>query len=182
MASRRLLNRLFYFTVEDEGILAEAFPKFEPEVFCIAYKVVGTDDVFVTTAETKEAMDRHDVPYNLLAEEEAGRIALLHTPQSKEELSEYDEAVRALALAHRAIAAVCVGVNGDPELAPVVAAAPEDFTYFTAPAGHTFLWRLFGERREAAAFVRKRLPGDKKAIEWAEAMPVASARELKSYH
>jgi len=26
MTSRRLLNRLFYFTVEDEGILAEAFP------------------------------------------------------------------------------------------------------------------------------------------------------------
>ena len=29
MASRRGLTRLYYFTVEDEGILAEAFPKFE---------------------------------------------------------------------------------------------------------------------------------------------------------
>ncbi|KAB2951364.1 MAG: hypothetical protein F9K18_14525 [Thermoanaerobaculia bacterium] len=180
MASRRLLNRLFYFTVEDEGILAEAFPRFEPEVFCIAYKVVGADDVFVTTAETREAMDRHDVPYNLLADEEAGRIALLHNTLSKEELSEYDEALRALTLAHRAIGAACVGVNGDAEVGPLVAADPERFTYFTAPAGHTFLWRLFADRKDAVAFARKR--GDKKAVEWAEALPLASARELKSFH
>ena len=179
---RQLMNRLYYFTIEDESILAEAFAKFERDFYAIAYKVNGTEDVFVTTQETKEAMDRHDVPYNLLAEEEAGRIALLHTPQSKEELSEYDEAVRALALAHRAIAAVCVGVNGDPEIGASVAGSPEDFTYFTAPAGHTFLWRLFAERKEAVAFVRKRSPTDKKAIEWAEALPMASARELKSYH
>lgn len=178
--SRRLLNRLFYFTVEDEGILAEAFPKFESEVFCIAYKVVGTDDVFVTTSETKEAMERHDVPYNLLAEEEAGRIALLHTVQSKEELGDYDDALRALVLAHRAIGAACVGVNGDPETAPLVLAEPERFTYFTAPAGHTFLWRLVEDRREAVAFEKKR--GDKKGVEWAEGLPLASARELKSYH
>ena len=65
MASRRLLNRIYYFTVEDEGILGEAFPKFEQQSFCLAYKVLGTDDVFVTSSETKEAMDRHDVPYNL---------------------------------------------------------------------------------------------------------------------
>lgn len=182
MTSRRLLNRLFYFTVEDEGILAEAFPKFEAESFCIAYKVVGTDDVFVTTAETKEAMDRHDVPYNLLAEEEAGRIGLFHTAQSKEELSEFEEALRALVLAHRGIAAACVGVNGDPELGNVIGQDAEAFSYFTAPAGHTFLWRLFDDRRDAAAFVRKRFPGDRKALEWAEALPLATARELKSYH
>ncbi len=182
MASRRLLNRLYYFTVEDEGILAEAFPKFESEVFCIAYKVVGTDDVFVTTSETKEAMDRHDVPYNLLAEEESGRVGILHTAQSKEELADYEDALRALALAHRAIGAVCVGVNGDPELGALVATAPEEFTYFTAPAGHTFLWRLFTDRKDAVAFTRKRTNAEKKAIEWAEALPLGSARELKSYH
>lgn len=182
MTSRRLLNRLFYFTVEDEGILAEAFPRFEPDTFCIAYKVVGTDDVFVTTAETKEAMDRYDVPYNLLAEEEASRISLLHSVQSKEELAEYEEALRALVLAHRSIAGACMGVNGEPELGAVVAQAPEEYTYFTAPAGHTFLWRLFGDRREANAFVKKRLGADRKALEWAESLPLASARELKSYH
>ena len=116
MASRRLLNRIYYFTVEDEGILAEAFPKFEQESFCIAYKVHGTDDVFVTSAETKEQMDRHDLPYNLLADEEANRIAIHHTPQSKEELADHEDAVKALVLAHRAIAAWCVGVNGDADL------------------------------------------------------------------
>ena len=52
MASRRLMNRIYYFTVEDEGILGEAFPKFEQQSFCLAYKVIGTDDVFVASAET----------------------------------------------------------------------------------------------------------------------------------
>ncbi len=182
MASRRLLNRLYYFTVEDEGILAEAFPKFEAESFCIAYKVDGTDDVFVTTAETKEAMDRHDVPYNLLADEESGRVALLHTAQSKEELADHEESVKALVLAHRAIAAACVGVNGDPDLGFELSTSPQDYTYFTAPAGHTFVWRLFADRKEAASFLRKRTGGDRKALEWAEALPLASAKELKSYH
>jgi hypothetical protein len=182
MASRRLLNRLYYFTVEDEGILAEAFPKFEQEAFCIAYKVHGTDDVFVTTAETKEAMDRHDVPYNLLAEEESGRIALLHSPQSKEELADHEDALKALVLAHRSIAATCVGVNGDPDLGLELSSGARDFTYFTAPAGHTFIWRLFTERREALAFLKRRAPGDRKALEWAESLPLATAKELKSYH
>jgi len=182
MASRRLLNRLFYFTVEDEGILAEAFPKFEQDIFCIAYKVVGTDDVFVTTAETKEAMDRNDIPYNLLAEEEAGRIGIHHSPQSKEELSEYEDALRALVLAHRGIAATCVGINGEPEVGALVASSPEEYSYFTAPAGHTFLWRLFGDRREAVSYVKKHLDGDRKTLEWAESLPLASAQELRSYH
>lgn len=182
MASRRLLNRLYYFTVEDEGILAEAFPKFESEAFFIAYKVDGTDDVFVTTAETKEAMDRHDLPYNLLAEEESGRVALLHTAQSKEELADHEESIKALVLANRAIAAACVGVNGDPDLGFDLSAGAEDFTYFTAPAGHTFVWRLFEDRKEATRFLKKRMPGDKKALEWAEALPISSAKELKSYH
>ncbi len=182
MSSRRLLNRLYYFTVEDEGMLAEAFPKFEQQSYFVAYKVVETDDVFVTTTETKEAMDRHDVPYNLLAEEEAGKIALLHSPQSKEELGDFEDSVRALVLAHRGIAAVCVGVNGEAAVGPMVVASPADFSYFTIPAGHTFLWRLLPDRKSAIGFVKKLYPGDKKALEWAESTPLASARELKSYH
>jgi hypothetical protein len=182
MSSRRGLSRLYYFTVEDEGILAEAFPKFEQETYAIAYKVIDTDDVFVTTGETKEAMDRHDVPYNLLAEEEAARIAVHHSVQSKEELSDFDDPLRALVLAHRGIAAVCVGVNGDPAIGPLVAASPSDYSYFTAPAGHTFLWRILPDRKSAIGFVKRYLAGDKKALEWAESVPLASARELKSYH
>ena len=38
-------------------------------------------------------------PYNLLAEEESGRIALLHSAQSKEELSELEDPLKALVLA-----------------------------------------------------------------------------------
>src|SRR5512143_4112007 len=175
MATRRMMNRLYYFTVEDEGILAEAFPKFETETFCVAYKVMGTDDVFVTTAETKDAMDRHDVAYNLLAEEEGARIALLHTPQSKEELADYEDALKALTLAHRAIACACVGVNGDKDLGLQESQGAKGFTYFTAPAGHTFIWRLFTEREDAIQFLKKRTKGEKKAIEWAEGMPLGSA-------
>ncbi|MGB5999744.1 MAG: hypothetical protein WBI00_04625, partial [Thermoanaerobaculia bacterium] len=79
MTARRLMNSLFYFTIEDESMLAEAFAQLDKDVFAITYKVAGTDDVFVTTAETREAMDRHDVPYNLLAEEDAGQVAVYHT-------------------------------------------------------------------------------------------------------
>lgn len=182
MGSRRLLNRIYYFTVEDEGILAEAFPKFEQQSFCIAYKVHGTDDVFVASAETKESMDRHDVPYNLLAEEEANRISILHSPQSKEELADHEDALKSLVLAHRAIAAACVGVNGDADIGIALSRGPEDFTYFTAPAGHTFIFRLFQERKEAVQFLKKRTGGDKKALEWAEGLHLTSSKELKSYH
>ena len=63
MSPRRLLNRLYYFTVEDEGILAEAVPKFETDAFCITYKVVGTDDVFVGTAEIKDAIKSAIAPF-----------------------------------------------------------------------------------------------------------------------
>ena len=96
MATRNTMNRLFYFTIEDEGMLAEAFSQIEKDAFAITYKVMGTEDVFVTTRETKEAMDRHDVPYNLLAEEEGHRISLYHSPLSKEELADYEDALRAL--------------------------------------------------------------------------------------
>jgi hypothetical protein len=180
--SRRLLNRLYYFTVEDEGLLGEAFPKFENAGFHITYKVVDTDDVFVTTAETKEVMDRQDLQYNLLAEEETARIALHHTAQSKEEVGEFEDSIKALVVAHRGIAAACVGVNGDPAIGDLVAGDPGGYSYFTAPAGHTFLWRIFAERKAAVQFVKKVWPTDKKVLEWAQAIPLVSARELKSYH
>ena len=102
---RQLMNRLYYFTIEDESILAEAFAKFERDFLAIAYKVNGTEDVFVTTQTTKEAMDRHDVPYTLLAEEESSRIGVLHTPQSREELL-----------------AAMPGETGDPHAAEVAVA------------------------------------------------------------
>jgi hypothetical protein len=182
MSPRRLLNRLYYFTVEDEGILAEAVPKFETDAFCITYKVIGTDDVFVGTAEIKDAMDRHDLPYTLLGEEDSARLSLYHSVQSKEELAEYEDALKALALAHRAIAMACVGVNGDNDLGFQHSSGARDYTYFTAPAGHTFIWRLFSDREDAVAFMRKRTDGDRKAVEWAESLPLATADVLKSFH
>jgi hypothetical protein len=183
MAARRMMNRLYYFTIEDESILSETFSQLEKEVYAITYKVVGTDDVFVTTSETKDAMDRNDIPYNLLAEEDGSRIAVFHSPLSREELSEYEDAVKALALAWRAIAVACVGVNGEANLGfDLSAHGAKSFTYFTAPAGHTFIWRLFRERDEAVDFLSKLTAGEKKAIEWAESIPLASTKDLKSYH
>lgn len=180
---RRLDNRLYYFTVEDESLLAEVFPRLEDDTYAIAYKVTGTDDVFVTTAETKEALDRHDVPYNCLAEEDGNRISLFHSALSREELSDYEDALKALALAYRAIGLSCVGVNGDSNVKMVD--GPKHYTYFTAPAGHTFLWRLFTDRAEAIAFHGgEENEGDKdpSAVEWAEGLPLASAEELVTYH
>jgi hypothetical protein len=182
MAARRLMNRLYYFTIEDESILAEAFSQLEKDVYAITYKVNGTEDVFVTTSETKDAMDRNDIPYNLLAEEDCSRIALYHSPLSREELGDYEDAIKALALACRAIALACVGVNGETNLGFDLSNGSKHYTYFTAPAGHTFIWRLFRERDEAVDFLTKLTAGDKKAIEWAEAIPLAAAKELKSYH
>jgi hypothetical protein len=182
MAARRLMNRLYYFTIEDESILAEAFSQLEKDVYAITYKVNGTEDVFVTTGETKDAMDRNDIPYNLLAEEDCSRIALYHSPLSREELADYEDAIKALALACRAIALACVGVNGETNLGFDLSNGSKHYTYFTAPAGHTFIWRLFRERDEAVDFLAKLTAGDKKAIEWAEAIPLGSAKELKSYH
>ncbi len=182
MATRRARNRLFYFTVEDESILAESFAQLEKDVYAITYKVAGTEDVFVTTAETKDAMDRNDIPYNLLAEEDGNRISLFHSPLSREELSDYEDEVKALALACRAIALACVGVNGESNLGFDLSNGSKHYTYFTAPAGHTFIWRLFRERDEAVDFLSKLTAGEKKAIEWAEAIPLGTAKELKSPH
>ncbi|HSF39708.1 MAG TPA: hypothetical protein VLQ45_16515 [Thermoanaerobaculia bacterium] len=181
-AARRLMNRLYYFTIEDESILAESFAQLEKETYAITYKVTGTEDVFVTTAETKDALDRHDIPYNLLAEEDGAKIAVYHSPLSREELSEYEDAVKALALACRAIALACVGVNGESNLGFDLSNGAKSYTYFTAPAGHTFIWRLFHEREEAVSFLSKLTGGEKKAVEWAESIPLSSSKELKSYH
>jgi hypothetical protein len=182
MAARRLMNRLYYFTIEDESILSETFSQLERDVYAITYKVVGTEDVFVTTSETKDAMDRNDIPYNLLAEEDGSRIAVYHSPLSREELGDYEDAVKALALAWRAIAVACVGVNGESNLGFDLSSGAKHYTYFTAPAGHTFIWRLFHDREEAVNFLTKLTAGEKKAVEWAESIPLASAKELKSYH
>ena len=177
---RRLNTRLYYFTVEDESLLGETFPRFEDDAYAVAFKVIGTDDVFVTTAETKEAMERHDVPYNQLAQEDGIKISLLHTALSQEELADYEDHLKALALAYRAIAMACVGVNGSAR--PDFSEGVEKYSYFTAPAGHTFIWRLFQDREDAQAFVDKHRPGDPEAIDWIETMPLGSSEELVSYH
>ena len=177
---RRLDNRLYYFTVEDESLLGETFPRFEDDTYAIAFKVIDTDDVFVTTAETKEAMDRHDVPYNGLAHEDGIRIGVLHNALSQEELGDYEEHLKALALAYRAIGLACVGVNGDAK--PDFSEGVEKFSYFTAPAGHTFIWRLFRDRDDAVQFITKVHPDDEGALEWATTLPLQSAQELASYH
>lgn len=182
MTTRRLMNRLAYFTIEDESMLAEAFAEIDDDVYAITFKVVGTDDVFVTTAETKEAMDRYDVPYNLLAEEDSSRIAILHSPLSREELADYEDALKALALAYRAIGLACVGVNGESDLGFELAEDVSSYTYFTAPAGHTFIWRLFHDREEAEEFLNKLTLGEKEALSWARAIPLSSSEELVGYH
>src|SRR5687768_17869220 len=53
------------------------------------------------SSETKDAMDRNDIPYNLLAEEDGSRIAVYHSPLSREELGDYEDALKALTLACR---------------------------------------------------------------------------------
>jgi hypothetical protein len=162
MSARRMMNRLYYFTIEDESILAEAFSQLGKEVYALTYKVTGSEDVFVTTSETKDAMDRHDIPYNLLAEEDGAKLSLYHSPLSREELGDYEDALKALALACRAIGMACVGVNGESNLG--------------------FIWRFFRERDEAIQFLTKLTAGDKKAVEWAESLPLTSAKDLKTYH
>lgn len=179
---RRSIRPLYYFTVEDENLLSEVFSDLSDEVFAVTYKVRGTDDVFVMTADTKDAMDRRDVHYNLLAEEDGSRISIHHSPLSREELVDYEDSLKALALACRAIGAACVGVNGEGNLGFDLSGGAQQFTYFTAPAGHTFIFRLFQERDEAVEFLDQITTGDKKALEWAKALPLESAKDLKSYH
>ena len=182
MSSRRSVNRLYYFTTEDESILAESFPRIEENVFAVTYKVKGTEDVFITTAETREAMERHDISHNILAEEDGAKLALFHSPLSKEELTDFEDALKALTLAHRAIGMACVGVNGEGNLGFDLSKGTHQFTYFTAPAGHTFIWRLFTERDEARNFLAKLTMNDKKALEWVDSIPLDHAGELKGFH
>lgn len=183
MSARRLMRRLSYFTIEDESMLAEAFAGLEDDVFAVTYKVNGSEDVFVTTAETREAMDHNDVAYNLLAEEDPSMIVLHHTPLSREELADYEDAVKALTLASGSVAAACVGVNGDKNLGLDVGnGSVRRFSYFTVPAGHTFIFRLFRDRQEAIDFIGEFAADDFEAQEWAHSIPLASADELASYH
>jgi len=179
-------QRLSYFTIEDESMLAEAFAELGDEPLCIAFKVDGTEDVFVTTETTRAAMDRSDVAYNLLAEEEGSRISVFHTAISKEELSDFEDALKALALAYRAIGVACVGVNGDVnlgfDLIEDKKGQTKPYTYFTAPAGHTFIWRLFHDRDEAVDFLDKLTLSDEEALEWARSLPLASSGELATFH
>jgi len=183
MAARQNLP-LYYFTIEDESILAEAFSQLpQEESFAISYKVIDTEDVFVTTSETRDAMDRNDVPYNLLAEEESIRIALLHTALSKEELADFEDALKALTLARRGIAAACVGVNGDANLGfDIGDGGTKPFTYFTAPAGHTFIWRVFQRRSEAEDFLKRLTLGDREAQAWVDSIPLENSSELVGFH
>lgn len=178
----RSTNRLYYFTIEEESILAEAFARFDSDIYAIAYKVDGTEDVFVTTKETKDAMDRADIPYNLLAEEDGTRLSLLHSPLSREELAEYEDPLKALTLAYRSIALACVGVNGEGNLGFDLSEGSKHFTYFAAPAGHIFIWRMFRERDDAKEFLEKLTVGDPEALDWAKGIPLKSAEELQSYH
>ncbi len=182
MATRRMISRLFYITIEDEGMLAEAFANLPGDRFAIAYKVIDTDDVFVTTSETKDALDRTDVPYNLLAQEDSSQISLYHSTLSREELGDYEDAVKALGLAYRAIAMACVGVNGESDLGFDLSDGIDSYTYFQAPAGHTFIWRLFSEKEEAKDFLDKLTISDPRAMEWASSIPLDSSKELASFH
>lgn len=183
MSARRLMNRLYYFTIEDEGMLAEAFARIDQKTYAITYKVTGTEDVFVTTSETKDALDRKDVPYNLLAVEDGSRLSLFHSPLSREELGEFEDSLKALGLAYRAIAMACVGVNGEGDLGfDLTEEGTKRFTYFTAPAGHTFIWRLFFNKEEAREFLDKFTMGDDEALDWADSLPLESSDELTTYH
>jgi len=177
---RRLNNHLYYFTVEDESLLAETFPRIERDSYAISYKVRNTDDVFITTAESRDAMDRSDVPYNGLAEEDGNQIGLYHSAQSREELADFEDAIKALTVAYRGIGALCVGTNGAHDLD--LSDGIDLYSYFTAPAGHTFIWRIFDHRQEAIDFVAARYSEDEEAHEWAHTLPLESAAELADYH
>lgn len=176
-----VVRPLYYFTIEDEGILAEAFEKLDEETYAITYKLKGSKEVFVTTAGTKEALDLHDVPYNLLAEEESSKIGVFHTDMSREELGDYEDSIRALFVASGAIAGACVGVNGDPDLGFDLSDGPGKHSYFTAPAGHTFIFRMFFDRGDATDFLSKFTAEDEAAREWAENLPLESSVELQAF-
>ena len=105
-----------------------------------------------------------------------------HTPLSKEELSDYEDAIKALALAYRAVAIACVGINNETDLGFDLSDGTKRYTYFTAPAGHTFIWRFFYQRDEAIDFLHKITLGDRNAVTWAKSIPLASTDDLAGYH
>ena len=73
-------------------------------------------------------------------------------------------------------------MNGDSDLGFDLSDGVEKHTYFTAPAGHTFIFRLFYEREEAADFLARFTAEDEGAAKWAEALPLGSTEELASFH
>ena len=141
----KVLRPLYYFTVEDESILAEAFDKLDEGTYAITFKVKGTEDVFVTTSGTREAMDLHDIAYNLLAEEESSKIGLFHSPASLEELGEHQDGVRALV--------VCPGVVDTPIHSQRVGADPEKARAFLEQAGSFHPMGRVGTPEEVAELI-----------------------------
>ncbi len=75
-----------------------------------------------------------------------------------------------------------MGINGETDLGFDLSDGTKRYTYFTAPAGHTFVWRLFHERDEAEQFLDRFTLSEKEALEWARSIPLASSDELKGYH
>ena len=55
------------------------------------------------------------------------------------------------------------------------------YTYFTAPAGHTYIWRMFSDRTEAKDFLDKLTASHQDAMEWADSIPLESAEELRTF-
>ena len=76
----------------------------------------------------------------------------------------------------------CVGINGETDLGFDLTDHIKHYTYFTAPAGHTFIWRLFHDRKEAEEFLNKLTLGEKEALAWAKGIPLGSSEELVGYH
>ncbi len=180
--ARNLNTRLTYFTVEDEGILAEAFSEFEKEVFAITYKVTGTEDVFVTTKRDQGGdgpARRALQPARRRGRREDPALPLAAVARGTGRL---EDAVKALALANRAIALACVGVNGETNLGFDLSNGPKNYTYFTAPAGHTFIMRLFFDRKEAVKFLEKLTMRRHQGGRVGEVDSARRASELKSYH
>jgi len=182
MSPRQSMKKLIYFTVEDESMLAETFAKFEEDALAVTYKVTGSDDVFVTTWDTQQIMERYDLAYNQLAEEDPIHVAIFHSELSREELGDHEDSLRALALACRAIALVCVGVNGEIDLGFDLGDGATQYSYFTAPAGHTFIWRYFTDRDSARDFLERFTASDKRSMEWAENIYLDSATQLANFH
>ena len=50
------------------------------------------------------------------------------------------------------------------------------------PCTHTFLWRMFQERDEAAEYVKAHHEGDTEADDWVDGLPLQSSSELATYH